>query len=314
VRKFSVPFVLIILATVTSQGQTARSAEDYLDSAVAHARNKQTDEALKDLDKAIELDPHNAMAFLLRGNLRERKKEIGQALSDYNEAIRLAPDARGMEVAYNNRSVIRLSKGDLAGAREDIDNAIRLNPNAAALYNQRAIIRLQEGKPDAAAADYEKALELNPNLPSAYFGLGDYRFQRGDLDGAIEYFNKAIELYPGYFGAYVSRGIARGIKGDVEGAVADLRKGVALNADAISDQSRGNFTSPVKDLTQFITSNPSNARAYELRGLLRLMQGKATESEEDFRKSLEMDAKLRAEIDGIVKEVKASGNNVAVPR
>src|ERR1051326_1520800 len=47
-------------------GQPARSAEDYLNSAVARARNKETVEALKDLDKAIEIDPHNATAFLLQ--------------------------------------------------------------------------------------------------------------------------------------------------------------------------------------------------------------------------------------------------------
>jgi Tfp pilus assembly protein PilF len=168
VRNLSLLILVVILAAVNLHGQTKRSSEDYLNSAVAHVRSKETDEALNDLNEAIELDPRNAMAFLLRGNLRERKKEVEQALSDYNEAIKLAPDAPGMEVGYNNRSVMRLSRGDIAGAHEDINNAIRLNPRAAALYNQRAIIQLQEGKPDN-AADYQKALELNPNLPSAYY-------------------------------------------------------------------------------------------------------------------------------------------------
>ncbi len=34
------------------------------------------------------------------------------------------------------------------------------------------------------------------------------------------------------------------------------------------------------------------------------MQGKGTEAEEDFHKSLELDSKLKQEIDRIVKEIK----------
>jgi tetratricopeptide (TPR) repeat protein len=308
VRHLCFLILVISLAAVNSHGQTGRSAEDYLNSATAHARNREMDAALNDLNRAIDLNPDLAPAFLLRGNLRERKKDVDGAVSDYNRAIELAPDASGMEVGYNNRSIIRLSKGDLTGARQDINNAIRLNPRIAAFYNQRAIVRLQEGDQDGAALDYEKALELNPAMTSAYYGRGSYRLRKGELDEAVADYNSAIELRPDYPNAYVYRGMARGLKGDLEGAAFDIRRGFTLDASVISDQGRSNFTSPFKDLTQFITSNPSNAKAYTLRGIFRLLQGNAAESEQDFRKSLGLEPRLKDEIDNINRELSRSIN------
>src|SRR2546421_9191524 len=304
-RIVSILILITLLTTFDLHAQTARSLEDYLNRAVRHIRNKEMDEALSDLNEALKLNPKYAMAYLLRADVRDTKGDKEGALLDYNRAIELAPSTPGMEVAYNNRSVIRLAKNDIDGALEDIKNAINLNSRIAAFYNQRAIIQLQKGKPDDAVSDYEKALELNPNLPSAYYGLGSYRLKQGNFDDALADYSKAIELMPSYADAYVSRGIARGLNSDLDKAISDIKKGVALNVNAVSDKSRGHFTSPFIDLCQFITSNPTNARGYEVRGILRLIQGKATESEQDFDKSLELDPRLKDEIDRVVKNTKA---------
>ena len=44
-------------------------------------------------------------------------------MQDYNEAIRLKPD---YAVAFNNRGNARRAKGDIEGALQDYDEAIRL--------------------------------------------------------------------------------------------------------------------------------------------------------------------------------------------
>ncbi|HVG34005.1 MAG TPA: tetratricopeptide repeat protein [Pyrinomonadaceae bacterium] len=284
--------------------QTAPSAEDYLKSAIGHVRSKEPDKALTDLDQAVKLNPRLAEAFLLRASVRDQKGDKEGALSDYNTAIDLMPAGPGIEAAYNNRSLIRLIKGDGVGALTDINMAIKLNPVVPAFYNQRAIIKLQSGDADGAVADYEKALALSPKLPSAYYGRGAYRFQKGDFDGAISDFSRAIELKQDYSSAYVSRGLAHGLKGDIDPAIEDLKKGLALNPGAVSDQGKGNFTTPVKDLSRFILSHPTNARAYEFRGILRLIQSKETEAKQDFSKSLELDSQLKSEIDRVAEAIR----------
>lgn len=117
-------------------------------------------------------------------------------------------------------------------------------------------------------------------------------------------FNKAIELKKDYSDAYVNRGVARGLSGDLNGAVEDLKRGAALNPKSISDESRGYFISPFENLNLFIRAFPANARAYELRGVLRLLQDKAKDAEADFRNSIAFNPLLKPEIDKIIKELR----------
>jgi hypothetical protein len=61
-------------------------------------------------------------------------------------------------------------------------------------------------------------------------------------------------------------------------------------------------------LNTFIKSHPTNARAFEIRGIFQLLQSKDTEAEQDFHKGLELDPKLKSEIDKITTEVKRPEN------
>jgi tetratricopeptide (TPR) repeat protein len=299
----------IFLIMNVSKGQTPQTTQDYLKSSMAHFQGGEIDTALIDINKAIELDPINVDAFFLRAAIRSKKGDAAGVLADYNKIIELAPTAQGVEVIYTNRSMIRLQKGDVDGALGDLNKAISINPKVAEIYNGRAIARLQKGDLDGALSDYEKVIELKPTLPSAFMGRGYFRMQNGDLDGALADFNKAIELKPDYADSYLDRGMARGLKSDIDGAIADIKKGASLNPKSVSDISRGRFTSPFSDLNTFIKSHPTSARAFEIRGIFRLLQSKDTEAEQDFHKSLELDPKLKSEIDKLTTEVKQPGKS-----
>ena len=50
-----------------------------------------TDEAMKDFDLAIRLEPDNFSAYLGRGLLHRQLKDTEGSLADLNQAIKLAP-------------------------------------------------------------------------------------------------------------------------------------------------------------------------------------------------------------------------------
>ncbi len=56
------------------------------------------------------------------------KGDLDGAVEDYEQAIRFKPDA---DLSFNNRGIARFEKGDLNGALEDYERAIRLNPDLA---------------------------------------------------------------------------------------------------------------------------------------------------------------------------------------
>ena len=56
-------------------------------------------------------------------------------MADYNEAIRIDPR---FAVAYRNRGILYLNKGDNNHAIADCDEAIRIDPKYAVSYDNRA--------------------------------------------------------------------------------------------------------------------------------------------------------------------------------
>ena len=298
-----IPLALILLFVSASSGQAPQTAQDYLKSGTAHWQSGNIDAALADVNKALELNSNYVDALFLRAALRARKGDTPGVLADYNKIIELVPSALGVEVIYHNRSMIRLQRKDVDGALDDLNKAISINAKVAEIYNGRAIARLQKGDLDGALADYEKAIELKPSLPSSLYGRGYFRYQKKDFDGALSDLNKAIELEGDYANAYVNRGVVRGLKGDINGAIADIRKGAKINPKSVSDSDPGNFSSPFKELNQFITNNPSDGRAYEMRGIFRLLQRKGTDATNDFKKSLELEPTLKPEINRITEEL-----------
>jgi tetratricopeptide (TPR) repeat protein len=80
-------------------------------------------------------------------------------LADFDAAIRFKPN---FFEAFTNRSVVRLNRGDVAGALADGDMAIRVSPRDPESYAHRAGLRLKQKDAAGAAADYAKALAVAP--------------------------------------------------------------------------------------------------------------------------------------------------------
>ncbi|MBV8839676.1 MAG: tetratricopeptide repeat protein, partial [Alphaproteobacteria bacterium] len=92
------------------------------------------DAALVDLNRAIEIDPTYACAFVNRGRAYKFKGDVDRAIADYSEAIRLDPK---MVLAWNNRGDAYLAKKDPDRAIADLDMAIKIAPNYALAYRNR---------------------------------------------------------------------------------------------------------------------------------------------------------------------------------
>lgn len=76
-----------------------------------------------------------------RANAYDLAGDSDSALKDYNRALELAPDSPG---TYYNRGVLFVSRKDYESARKDYDAAIRLNPAfVPALFNRGRLFARQ---------------------------------------------------------------------------------------------------------------------------------------------------------------------------
>ncbi|RUS70705.1 hypothetical protein EGW08_021537 [Elysia chlorotica] len=86
---------------------------------------------------------------------------VEAALGFFQRAVATAPD---WPSAYNNRAQALRLKGDIAGARADLDKAIELSEGrgsaACQAFTQRGLIKKKEGDDAGAKEDLEKAASL----------------------------------------------------------------------------------------------------------------------------------------------------------
>ncbi len=140
--------------------------------------------------------------FNARGNLFAMKGQFDQAIQDFNRAIELKPD---YAEAYVNRGAAHMQKGDLARAIEDYSRAIELQEDLADAYSGRGAAHRKGGDLERAMQDLNRAIELNPDLAGAYVNRGNVYCQKGETSRGIEDFDRAIELEPELAEAHVAR-------------------------------------------------------------------------------------------------------------
>lgn len=118
------------------------------------------DKAIDDYDGAIQYGKDqldSATFYSFRGDAFRKKNDLNDAIADLNKAIQIDPS---YNYAYSARGRLKAMLGDLDGAISDYSELIRITPDHVNAHCYRAsILELKEDF-SSAIADYEKYLEL----------------------------------------------------------------------------------------------------------------------------------------------------------
>jgi tetratricopeptide (TPR) repeat protein len=201
-------------------------------------------EALEEVERAIELEPDNAMAYGLRASYRDQL-EVDEAVvgADWDRAAELGPDEPAIRY-YRGR--YRMLRERYEAAIADFDRSIALVPRHAEAYYHRACCRYQiddehaddedweedeataEARYRACLADLERALELGHREEDLFVQLHWVHWQLHDREAAAAALERGIEAYPGYAFFYRLRADRRHEMKDDEGAAADRARAETL--------------------------------------------------------------------------------------
>ncbi|PPS23142.1 tetratricopeptide repeat protein [Brachyspira murdochii] len=198
-----------------------KSFDNYYIEGVNYYNKKQFEDALKTLNKAIELDPNKAKAYLYRGVSQLVMGRNEEAIKDFDKAIELDPNYPKFYL-YRGHSKNLLKKYE--EAVKDFDKAIELDSNYAKAYMYRGVSKLGLNKYEEAIKDFDKTIELNPNYIDAYYHRGLSKLGLNQNDEGIEDFDKIAELNPDNSFVYFVRGnIKKSLNKDEE-ALKDFQK------------------------------------------------------------------------------------------
>jgi tetratricopeptide (TPR) repeat protein len=175
--------------------------QEHVRKGIRLFKDGQIELAIAEYNKALEIDQHNAEAYLERGIALNKKGSVDKALADFNKAIELKP--RYAE-AYLNRGIIWYRKKDFDKAIADSTTAIEIYPKAAGAYNNRAAAREKKGdiEKKLALSDYNMAIEINSHDDEIYFNRGSLWVTMAHYNKALSDYNNAIEINPRNFKPY----------------------------------------------------------------------------------------------------------------
>lgn len=227
--------ILTLANTVYAQEQIEASAEinrQPAETALAYSNRasmkflKQDFQgAIKDFDKAVEINPNNPDLYLNRGYLKHILRDYNSAMEDYNKAISLN---KSFAFAYNNRGVLKVALNDTKGALEDYAKALEINKKYSDVYYNRANLKYMLDDNQGALEDYNIAIELNPKDADAFNNRGVVKKRMNFNVGALSDYSQAIALNPKDSIAYANRGRLKKLYFDNEGAAIDLDQAIAL--------------------------------------------------------------------------------------
>ena len=172
---------------------------------VGWLKNKKRDyeEALEYLNKSIELDPMLARTYLNRGISYSSLGEGEKAIEDYQKTIELG--YHRPSIAYQNLALTYQDLSEYSNALSQIETAIDLEPNYYYLYMVRGHIFLSLNEEIYAETELNKAQELNPKWGS--YWLANFYYQINDFENAIEAMTQAIEIDPNCSVFYSGRAV-----------------------------------------------------------------------------------------------------------
>jgi predicted O-linked N-acetylglucosamine transferase (SPINDLY family) len=126
------------------------------------------EEALAEFDRALALNPGNALALLFRGNLLTDAGLFAQALESYDRLLQVAP---GYDEAWFRRGLALWHMDRCEGALASYAKALDCNPTRFSAAFNAGTVLLKLERYDEAFAAFEKARALSPDHPYVLGGL-----------------------------------------------------------------------------------------------------------------------------------------------
>ena len=170
-------------------------SEAYNLRGVINFQEKKIEEAVADYQKAVDLKPSNFQGQLNLAAAFMEKNAWKDALRPIEKAVQIAPDS---SAAYLKRGIIRAALHQIELSKQDFKTSIALNPKEINAYYNRGNLYFQEEKLDSAILDFEQSISLNSEYGKAYYALGLSYYKKNNVEKSCLAFNQANKLnYPG---------------------------------------------------------------------------------------------------------------------
>ena len=205
--------------------RTPRNALCYNNRAVYYGNERHDHEAaLKDFNKAIELNPKYMVAIANRGVTRGSLGQKEEAIADLQRALAINPNSPNPDFILRIAD-LRYVLNDFTGSIADYNRLQAMDRLYPRIYSKRAGSEAMLGQAEEAIRDADKAVQIDPKDEEAYNSRGLANRLLGRLDEAVNDFSLAIHLKDDYSQGFASEPTCSAIDEDISN---ELRMGTFL--------------------------------------------------------------------------------------
>ena len=184
------------------------------------------DEASKDIQQALSLNPNYSDALALQSIIAIVQNDKERALDVAKKAVAADPKSATALIAL---SFAQQANFDLDGALESLQQAVQVNPNDALAWARLSEVHLMFARLNRALEAAQKAVALDPNLARTQTVLGFAYLTQVDTTESKKAFERAIELDQADSLPRLGLGLAKIREGDLEEGGREIEIAASLN-------------------------------------------------------------------------------------
>jgi tetratricopeptide (TPR) repeat protein len=228
--------------------------------------------AVSDFSKAVAIDKNSHFAFYNRAIAYQASEDYMYAMKDYGTVLLLDDNVD----AYRNRGLLYWKMGENENALLDFLQAKRLAPDDAKIRCLYALGLHKVGSLQESIEEYSRAIELDGSLIEAVLGRGNVYGHLGELSKSRIDYCRVIHMYPRHADTLVN--IAYTYQADDDSTSAwkfytfaftvDPQCTAALEGRALINLKMNDAFAAYLDITRAIELDPENAQFLTNRGVI----------------------------------------------
>ncbi|MBS0540680.1 MAG: tetratricopeptide repeat protein [Proteobacteria bacterium] len=244
---------------------------------VLYTKKDNNEGAISDFNAAIKINRREVAAWKNRGLVYKRKGDLDQAISDFTEALNILGNGAGMS-PITGQPAPAGANASYFKAVADTTEAADTYYQRGLVYLDKGGKNRQQAIPlfDKAIADFNQAIKLNPTAAAHYVGRASAFMYKEEFKPAIADFTEAIRLSPGDEYTFLHRGIAYHSVNEPDNAISDyseahrinpLDVAPLINRGIVYYSKKGLYDKAIADFTEALEIDPKEVNALINRGI-----------------------------------------------
>ncbi len=165
----------------------------YKSLAFCYIETGELPDARRTLDRVAAVGIADDFVFVKLGDLYIRENRLDEAIKQYEEALEINPDNSN---AYNGWGYILLMKGQEEDADLKFSKALELNPNHERAHFNLMKLKFAQGAHQETLEQIDKLVSLEPQSAEIYRESGNICVRLGKYEKAIELYEECIRQDP----------------------------------------------------------------------------------------------------------------------